>query len=184
MQLRCEARWAISGTPTTSLRSAPDTDASIPGAASAPGGSEKDFNRLGQLISRFVRHPAFPKPEVWRGVFTTPMLEQGRGGARLLRTLSAVVVKNQPDKVEEAFRLPPLRKETVMLRMNGAERLMYNCLLSLFCINAITSQRTDVSGRVRCAVLGRAALELTLLASAFCSKTTCSTRRSRSTATS
>ena len=101
------------------------------------------MSRLGQLFSRFVRHPAFPKPEVWRSVFTSPMVEHGRGGGRLLRTLSSVVVKNQPDRIAEAWVLPPLEKETVFLTVDGPERLMYNCLLSLFCINAITSQRTD-----------------------------------------
>lgn len=74
------------------------------------------------------------------------MIEHGRGAGRLLRTLSALVVKNQPEAIKEAYNLPPLHKEMVFLEMNGAERLMYNCLLSLFCINAITSQRTDVSG--------------------------------------
>ena len=73
-----------------------------------------------------------------------PVLEHGRGAGRLARTLSRLVIKNQPNRLGERV-VPELQRETVFLEMEGTERLMYNCLLSLFAINAITSQRTDVS---------------------------------------
>lgn len=144
-QLRCECRWAISGTITTHFRGEQDQADESVVASSVEGGDITDLTRFGQLVSGFLRHPAF-QSQNWRSIFSTPLLEQKRGAGRFLRLLHAVVVKNSKAELDRAFKLPKLWKEVVMIEMeNGAERKMYNALLALFVINSVTSQRKDVS---------------------------------------
>jgi SNF2 family DNA or RNA helicase len=144
-QLRCECRWAVSGTPSTNLRAATATDeGALFALDSTTGGNETDFHRLGQLFSRFLHHPAFPKVEDWRHSITVPIFEQGRGAARLAGVLERVIVRNSPERVKEAYVLPPLVSRLVEIELGEAERKTYNALLAVFATNSILSQRTDV----------------------------------------
>ncbi|SDA01269.1 BZ3500_MvSof-1268-A1-R1_Chr10-1g02549 [Microbotryum saponariae] len=152
-ELRCEARWAVSGTPSVNLRAEADT---LPTAASKSsgafaaldvhsGGSELDYRRLGQLFSRFLRHPSFSRVEDWRKVMTVPILEHSRGATRLSRVFDETIVRNPLEVVRQVVQLPPLTTRVVYLDMEELERKTYNALLALFANNSILSQRTDRS---------------------------------------
>lgn len=143
-QLRCQSRWAISGTPSTNLRSAvAANEGALLAHDSSAGGSEKDFQRLGQLFSRFIRHPAIKKPEDFRRIFTDPIHKSGRGAARLAALLDAAIVRNDASRVRSAYTLPPLTKSVVEIVQNEAERKTYNALVAIYSANAISSQRVD-----------------------------------------
>lgn len=145
-QLRCQSRWAISGTPTTNLRSAmASNEGALFAHDATAGGSEKDFQRLAHLYSRFLRHPAVPKPEDFRRMFADPIIKTGRGAARLARMMDGCIVRNAAERVRLAYELPPLTKSVVEIAMNEAERKTYNALVAIFASNSITSQRKDVS---------------------------------------
>lgn len=144
-QLRVQSRWAISGTPSTNLRSATaENEGALFTHDSNAGGSEVDFNRLGQLFSRFLRHPSFPNPVDWRLVITDPILKHGRGAERLARVLDNAIVRNAPDRLKEA-ELPPLTRRVVYVELGETERKTYNALIAVFKINSVLSQRKDVS---------------------------------------
>ncbi|KAM0746581.1 hypothetical protein T439DRAFT_329684 [Meredithblackwellia eburnea MCA 4105] len=141
-ELRCEARWAISGTPTTNLRGA-DDDGALFAASSTIGGAETDFQKLGELYSRFLHHEAFVKPDAFRHTFTVPILHQQRGSERLANLLNRSIVRNAPQEIKEAYTLPPLTSQVIYLSFLEQERKTYNALLGLFASNSIQSQRID-----------------------------------------
>ncbi|SCV73996.1 BQ2448_6426 [Microbotryum intermedium] len=155
-ELRCEARWAVSGTPSVNLRAEADT---LPAASMSKmkssstfaaldtksRGSELDYRRLGQLFCRFLRHPSFSKIEDWRKVMTVPILEHSRGAARLSRVFDQAIVRNPLEVVKQVVQLSPLTTRVVYLDMEELERKTYNALLALFANNSILSQRTDVN---------------------------------------
>ncbi|SGY19570.1 BQ5605_C014g07686 [Microbotryum silenes-dioicae] len=150
-ELRCEARWAVSGTPSVNLRAKADT---LPAAASKSsgtfaaldmhaGGSELDYRRLGQLFSRFLRHSSFSRVEDWRKIMTVPILEHSRGATRLSRVFDETIIRNPLEVVRQVVQLPPLTTRVVYLDMEELERKTYNALLALFANNSILSQRTN-----------------------------------------
>ncbi|KAK4046998.1 hypothetical protein OIV83_005684 [Microbotryomycetes sp. JL201] len=142
--LRCECRWAISGTPTTNLRGATSgNEGALFAHEQTTGGTEADYDRIGKLMSLFLRHEAFPDSATWRSVFTDPILKLGRGSERLARTMNSCIVRNDPEVLKKAYQLPPLTSHIVHVHLEEAERKTYNALIGVFSSNAILSQRED-----------------------------------------
>ncbi|KAL8283862.1 hypothetical protein RQP46_005294 [Phenoliferia psychrophenolica] len=141
-ELHCECRWAISGTPTTNLRGQ-DDEGALFSRSSTSGGSEVDYQRLGEIYSRFLHHPAFSKPDLWRSVVTVPLLQDGRGAARLADILGRSLVRNDPERIKEAYTLPALTTRVTYLDFLEEERKTYNSLLAVFAVNSIQTQRVD-----------------------------------------
>ncbi|KAM0787672.1 hypothetical protein ACM66B_003735 [Microbotryomycetes sp. NB124-2] len=142
--LRCECRWAISGTPSTNLRGATSgQEGALFAHEQTSGGTEADFDRIGKLLSLFMRHAAFPDPSTWRAVFTDPILKLGRGAERLARVFDNCIVRNDPGQLKKAYQLPPLTSRVVHVQLEEAERKTYNALIGVFASNAILSQRED-----------------------------------------
>ncbi|BGP15858.1 hypothetical protein JCM10213_005656 [Rhodosporidiobolus nylandii] len=142
--LRCESRWAVSGTPSTNLRVAQDgQDSALFAPATAAGGDRVDLDRLGQLFSRFLKHPAFPKHDSLRKTVQAHVLGGGDRTYRLANVLSRAVVRHHPSLVKESVILPPLTSRVVYVEMEEGERKVYNALVALFASNSATSQRVD-----------------------------------------
>jgi hypothetical protein len=108
------------------------------------GGSRVDYDRLGQIFSRFLQHPAFPRPDSLRKLVHTHVLDQGARSSRLADVFSRSIIRHHHSLVRQSFRLPPLTSETVFVSMEEGERKVYNALLALFSSNSTTSQRVDV----------------------------------------
>ncbi|ORY92708.1 SNF2 family N-terminal domain-domain-containing protein [Leucosporidium creatinivorum] len=143
-ELRVDSRWAISGTPSTNLRSATaENEGALFAHDSTVGGSEVDYDRVGQLFSRFLQHPSFPKTENWRQVITDPILKHGRGAERLGRIFNSAIIRNSPERVKEAYQLPPLTRSVVNIDLGETERKTYNALIAVFKTNSVLSQRKD-----------------------------------------
>ncbi|KAL8276968.1 hypothetical protein RQP46_010603 [Phenoliferia psychrophenolica] len=133
-KLHCECRWAISGTPTPNLRGQDDEGALFT-HSSTSGGSKNDYDRIGRLYQHFLHHPAFSKPSLRCAIL-------GRSAA-LADVLGRSLVRNHPERIKEAFTLPPLTTRVTYLNFLEEERKTYNSLLALFAINSILSQRVD-----------------------------------------
>lgn len=108
------------------------------------GGDRTDYDRLGQLFSRFVQHAAFPRPDMLRKAIQAHVHDGGERPARLAQIFDRAIIRHRPQHVKEAFSLPPLSRRTVQIEMEDSERRVYNSLLALFVSNAVTSQRVDV----------------------------------------
>ncbi|GAA5981933.1 hypothetical protein JCM10908_004673 [Rhodotorula pacifica] len=144
-ELRTESRWAVSGTPSTNLRvMQDDEEAAIFSTPAIAGGDRSDYDRLGQLFSRFLQHDAFPKPDMLRKAIQVHVLDGGERPARLAGIFDHAIIRHRPEHVRSAFTLPPLSKQIVHVEMEQCERRVYNSLLALFVSNAVTSQRVDV----------------------------------------
>ncbi|GAA5845521.1 hypothetical protein JCM5353_005679 [Sporobolomyces roseus] len=136
--LRCECRWAISGTPTTNLRGDAN-DTTPPTTTSLFGGDRDDYSRLARLYSHFLRHPAFPTIESLTQLVTS----LADRPSRIAGVLSKSVVRHRSDVIKQYRSLPELRIIPVYITMEEAERKMYNTLCALFAANSITTQRND-----------------------------------------
>lgn len=134
-QLRCESKFAVSGTPTTNLRGA-SVDGKLAAASNIVGGTREDLDRLGQLFSRFLHHPAFPRPQSLRQLV-------GEHPSRLANVFNDSIIRNPTDVVKSKLGLPELSVRVVHVEMEEAERKMYNVLTAFFASNAIQSQRED-----------------------------------------
>lgn len=100
------------------------------------GGGREDLDRLGQIYSRFLRHPAFPKPSSLRDVV-------GQHPSRLASVFNNSIVRHRTNLVAPLLTLPPLSVNVKYVEMEEAERKMYNALTAIFASNAIQSQRKD-----------------------------------------
>ncbi|GAA5911481.1 uncharacterized protein JCM6883_005773 [Sporobolomyces salmoneus] len=134
-ELRTESRWAVSGTPSTNLRGA-SVDGKLAAASNIVGGTREDLDRLGQLYSRFLRHPAFPRPQSLRQLV-------GDRPSRLANVFNDSIIRNPTAIVKDRLEIPELTVKVVYVEMEEAERKMYNALTSIFASNAIQSQRVD-----------------------------------------
>ncbi|KAK4703486.1 hypothetical protein P7C70_g2733, partial [Phenoliferia sp. Uapishka_3] len=141
-EIHCESFWAVSGTPTTNLRGADDEDALFAHETTA-GGTETDYQRLGEIFCRFLKHPAWRKVDEWRHMMTVPILREGRGAQRLASVLDRSFVRNAPERIKQAYTLPSITSRVTYLDFLPGERRMYNSLLALFAANSIQSQRVD-----------------------------------------
>ncbi|GAA6012278.1 hypothetical protein JCM11491_007080 [Sporobolomyces phaffii] len=134
-ELRCECRWAVSGTPSTNLRGA-SVDGKLAAAGNIIGGTREDLDKLGQLYSRFLRHPAFPKPSTLRELV-------GDHPSRLADVFNNSIIRHRTSLVKSVLSIPPLSVKVTFVEMEEAERKMYNALTAIFASNAIQSQRKD-----------------------------------------
>ncbi|GAA5825761.1 hypothetical protein JCM11251_000361 [Rhodosporidiobolus azoricus] len=143
-ELRCESRWAVSGTPSTNLRGAQEgAEGALFAPANTAGGDRVDLERLGQLFSRFIKHAAFPRPDSLRKLVQTHVLDSGERPYRLSSVLDRAVIRHDHSLIKQSFKLPPLTSRIVYIEMEEAERRTYNALVALFSSNSITSQRVD-----------------------------------------
>ncbi|GAA5943611.1 hypothetical protein JCM1841_004285, partial [Sporobolomyces salmonicolor] len=143
-ELRCECRWAVSGTPSTNLRgAATEGEGALSAASTTVGGDRTDLDRLGQLFSRFFQHPSFPRHSSLRTLVMAHAAEHGERPSRLKGVFDRAIVRHRSDLVKPTLELPPLTVRIVHLEMEEAERKMYNALIAIFASNSITSQRTD-----------------------------------------
>ncbi|BGP00393.1 Proteophosphoglycan ppg4 [Rhodotorula toruloides ATCC 204091] len=144
-ELRCESRWAVSGTPSTNLRVVQEEEeVALFTSPSAAGGDRTDIDRLGQLFARFIQHDAFPKHDSLRKLCQTHVYGGGERAARLAAVFDRSVIRHHPKYIKDSFELPKLSKRTVHIPLEEAERRVYNVLVAFFASNAITSQRVDV----------------------------------------
>ncbi|GAA6027413.1 hypothetical protein JCM8097_007843 [Rhodosporidiobolus ruineniae] len=144
-ELRCESRWAVSGTPSTNLRGAQEgAEGALFGSTTKAGGDRVDLDRLGHLFSRFVKHAALPRFDMLRKVVQSHVFGGGERAYRLKGILDRSVIRHHHSHVQESFTLPPLTKRVVHVEMEEAERRVYNALIALFSSNSITSQKVDV----------------------------------------
>lgn len=144
-QLRAESRWAVSGTPSTNLRGGETGETSALFASnSATGGDRTDLDRLGNLFARFVKHPAFPRPDSLRKLVQSHVLGGGERASRLETVFNRAIVRHHSDVVSSCIQLPKMETSIVEIEMEEAERRVYNTLVGFFVSNSITSQRVDV----------------------------------------
>ncbi|BGP47916.1 hypothetical protein JCM10450v2_003781 [Rhodotorula kratochvilovae] len=144
-ELRAESRWAVSGTPSTNLRGGETGETTALFASNSPaGGDRTDLDRLGNLFARFVKHPAFSRPDSLRKLVQTHVLGGGERAARLKTVFDRAIIRHHSDVVSSVIRLPPMKTSIIEIDMEEAERRVYNSLVALFVSNSITSQRVDV----------------------------------------
>ncbi|GAA5914943.1 hypothetical protein JCM8208_000780 [Rhodotorula glutinis] len=144
-ELRAESRWAVSGTPSTNLRGGETGETSALFASnSATGGDRTDLDRLGNLFARFVKHPAFARPDSLRKLVQSHVLGGGERAGRLETVFNRAIIRHNSDVVSSYIQLPPMETSIVEIEMEEAERLVYNTLVGFFVSNSITSQRVDV----------------------------------------
>ncbi|GAA5861885.1 hypothetical protein JCM3774_001339 [Rhodotorula dairenensis] len=144
-ELRTESRWAVSGTPSTNLRVTDDAgEAALFSTPAVAGGDRTDYDKLGQLFSRYLQHAAFPKPDVLRKVIQAHVHDGGERPARLAQTFDRAIIRHHREMINRDIKLPDLTKTIVHIGMEDCERRIYNALVALFVSNAVTSQRVDV----------------------------------------
>ncbi|GJN89115.1 hypothetical protein Rhopal_002089-T1 [Rhodotorula paludigena] len=144
-ELRTEARWAVSGTPSTNLRGGHSGEESaLFATTSASGGDRTDLDRLGQLFSRFIQHPAFPRPDSLRKLVKSSVCGIGERAYRLATVFDRAIIRHHTDVIKPVLNLPPLTTRKVEIEMEEGERKVYNALLAFFASNSVTSQRVDV----------------------------------------
>lgn len=135
----------MSGTPSTNLRVTDDAgEAAIFSTPAIAGGDRTDYDKLGQLFSRFVKHAAFPKPDMLRKAIQSHVYAGGERPARLAHVFDRAIIRHHREYIDRAIKLPDLTKSIVHIDMENGERRVYNALVALFVSNAVTSQRVDV----------------------------------------
>ncbi|KAM0720461.1 hypothetical protein Q7P37_004597 [Cladosporium fusiforme] len=108
---------------------------------------------LGALASHFLRirpwaaddfgeRPAMWEEHIYRHEGHRKRTFSGFSSC-LRRTLEAMVVKTQPEDVEQDIELPPLNHEVVRLEPSFYDKLTSNLFSIVLTANAVTSERTD-----------------------------------------
>ena len=164
-------RWVVSGTPAKDLLGV-EADMSVAQNAvheEARGSRDevldqrRHFNpkedtsgaikSLGTLASHFLRirpwaaDGAGERPAVWEEHIYRHEEYRRRTfsgfSSCLRRTLEAMVVKTQPEDVEQDINLPPLSHEVIRLEPSFYDKLTANLFSIVLLTNAITSERKD-----------------------------------------
>ncbi|KAL1585038.1 hypothetical protein WHR41_06125 [Cladosporium halotolerans] len=164
-------RWVVSGTPAKDLLgveadmsvaqdAAPD---GLQGSRDAVLDQRRHFNvkedttgaikSLGTLASNFLRIRPWAaedlgeRPAVWEEHIYRHEGHRRRTfsgfSSCLRRTLEAMVVKTQPEDVEQDIDLPPLTHEVIRLQPSFYDKLTANLFTIVLTANAVTSERTD-----------------------------------------
>jgi hypothetical protein len=163
-------RWVISGTPAKDLLGV-EADMSVAQNISQPGtvdSRDAVLNRrcqfgmedtsgaiksLGLLASNFLRirpwaaeafgeRPAVWDEHIYRHEDYRKRTYSGFSSC-LRRTLEAMVIKTQPEDVEQDIDLPALSHEVIRLQPSFYDKLTANMFAIVLTANAVTSERTD-----------------------------------------
>ena len=164
-------RWVISGTPAKDLLGV-EADMSVAqNAVQEEAGESRDevldrrrhFNlkedtsgaikSLGTLASHFLRirpwaaEGSDERPAVWEEHIYRHENHRRRTfsgfSSCLRRTLEAMVVKTQPEDVEQDIDLPPLSHDVIRLEPSFYDKLTSNLFSIVLTANAVTSERKD-----------------------------------------
>jgi hypothetical protein len=164
-------RWVVSGTPAKDLLGV-EADMSVAqnaAQAEARGSREEVLDRrrlfnpkedtsgaiksLGMLASHFLRirpwaaEGSGERPAVWEEHIYRHEGHRRRTfsgfSSCLRRTLEAMVVKTQPEDVEQDIDLPPLSHEVIRLEPSFYDKLTANLFSIVLTANAVTSERKD-----------------------------------------
>jgi hypothetical protein len=163
-------RWVVSGTPAKDLLGV-EADMSVAAVQEEAGQSRDEvldrrrhFNpkedasgaikSLGTLASHFLRIQPWAAAEgsneksaVWEDHIYRHEDYRRRtfsGFSNCLRrTLEAMVVKTQPEDVEQDINLPPLNHEVILLEPSFYDKLTSNLFSIVLTANAVTSERKD-----------------------------------------
>lgn len=164
-------RWVVSGTPAKDLlgveadMSAAQNvmQAEMRGSRDVVLDQRRHFNpkedttgaikSLGALASHFLRirpwaaedlgeRPAVWEEHIYRHEGHRRRTFSGFSNC-LRRTLEAMVVKTQPEDVEQDIELPPLIHEVIRLEPSFYDKLTSNLFSIVLTANAVTSERTD-----------------------------------------
>lgn len=164
-------RWVISGTPAKDLLGV-EADMSVAQNISQSDTTDsrdtvlnrrRNFDAkedtsgaiksLGLLASNFLairpwaaedfgERPAVWDEHIYRHESHRKRTYSGFSGC-LRRTLEAMVIKTQPEDVEQDINLPPLNHEVVRLQPSFYDKLTANLFAIVLTANAVTSERTD-----------------------------------------
>jgi len=169
--ITADHRWVISGTPAKDLLGV-EADMSVAQKISQSGEIEsrdtvlnrrKNFDpkadtngaikSLGLLASNFLRIRPWAaedfgeRPAVWDEHIYRHECHRKRTysgfSAGLRRTLEAMVIKTQPEDVEQDIDLPALSHEVIRLQPSFYDKLTANMFAIVLTANAVTSERTD-----------------------------------------
>jgi SNF2 family DNA or RNA helicase len=169
--LTADHRWVVSGTPAKDLLGV-EADMSVAqNAVQEEAGESREevldrrrrFNpkedtsgaikSLGTLASHFLRirpwaaEGAGERPAVWEEHIYRHEEHRRRTfsgfSSCLRRTLEAMVVKTQPEDVEQDINLPPLSHEVIRLEPSFYDKLTSNLFSIVLTANAVTSERKD-----------------------------------------
>jgi hypothetical protein len=164
-------RWVVSGTPAKDLLGV-EADMSVAqNAVQEEAGESRDevldrrryFNpkedtsgaikSLGMLASHFLcirpwaAEGSGERPAVWEEHIYRHEAHRRRTftgfSSCLRRTLEAMVVKTQPEDVEQDINLPPLSHEVIRLEPSYYDKLTANLFSIVLTANAVTSERKD-----------------------------------------
>ncbi|KAE8258284.1 hypothetical protein A4X13_0g1780 [Tilletia indica] len=160
--MNCQSRLIVSGTPTANLVGLANEDVGmgLPPPSSRPhnwtAAEGKDLERVGLLMENFFLHPTF-QPSLdnvggddnrrdWTRDVMGPLNIKGEnvlpdvGAVRRLRNVFARIFVRSGNEAREEADLPRCNSQVVELRMNSAERAMYNALQAL--IGLVNVSRT------------------------------------------
>ncbi|KAM0706409.1 hypothetical protein Q7P35_005735 [Cladosporium inversicolor] len=169
--ITADHRWVISGTPAKDLLGV-EADMSVAQNISQSGevdSRDTVLNRrrqfdpkadtngaiksLGLLASNFLRIRPWAaedfgeRPAVWDEHIYRHECHRRRTysgfSAGLRRTLEAMVIKTQPEDVEQDINLPALSHEVIRLQPSFYDKLTANMFAIVLTANAVTSERTD-----------------------------------------
>jgi SNF2 family DNA or RNA helicase len=165
-------RWVVSGTPAKDLLGVESDMSVAQNAVQEEAGESRDevldrrrhfnFNEdtsgaiksLGTLASHFLRIQPWAaegsgeRPAIWEDHIYRHEDHRRRTfsgfSSCLRRTLEAMVVKTQPEDVEQDIKLPPLNHEVIRLEPSYYDKMTVNLFSIVLTANAVTSERKDV----------------------------------------
>lgn len=169
--ITADHRWVVSGTPAKDLLGV-EADMSVAQNISQSEeidsrdtvlnrrrhfDAKEDTNgaikSLGLLASNFLRirpwavEESVERPAVWDEHIYRHECHRRRTysgfSAGFCRTLEAMVIKTQPEDVEQDINLPPLSHEVIRLQPSFYDKLTANLFAIVLIANAVTSERTD-----------------------------------------
>ncbi|GJE96414.1 DEAD/DEAH box helicase [Phanerochaete sordida] len=105
-----------------------------------------DLNKLGALISSFLRIPRFAADaKLYASSVVAPLMDAGgpRPGALqvLTQVMQSTMIRHRIQDIEREVLLPTLHQETVLLDLDPVAVRTYNVLQASIAVNLVTSER-------------------------------------------